>query len=641
MNIINLSVIDKVFDKLDREPLTCERIDLLSYKIAQVAIKENAEDFLEPLMQYLKEMKLTLLTYEGKFNFFPWDLKKSTFLKTYFFPQAAPITVELAKNPQSTVLSFQMAGENVVLKIIHPFVKMLAPRYVEFSKKNTHLQEKKLLSLLAHPNIVPIYPTLDEFSILMPKLEKTFNFEEKIPLSLIRIISKDFFTGLSYLHSKKIVHSDLHEMNLGIYQGRGVLFDFGSAVFFGETPNSTHEHYLAPEKKFLKHYLADSKEDIWSLAIALIQLYLGKTFETHEILSFGEKTFLTFLSENYIPGKFADLLYHCFARNPKDRITATDALIHPFLTDESPARNLIFIQEMFLQKYFSFMPKMKKLMESVDIDQQNILTAHFLNGNYFKLLECFKEKQQFWIGDLFLNGKHYVFLLDETTAKSLEELLFHELDESRASLEMISNLKTTILDSSFWDQDPKNVWMKDCKKFYQSKAYPMCLDYLKRHQEIKTQNVIELCGGNGEFASLFFDQQKEMIHSYSLIDLNKSSIDSAKRRFSGNPILHVIEGDITNEEPYLRAIDHAAFLTEQTEVDLVLAIGGLTFQVLPSKESALLALSHAYAVLRKGGHVLLTGLAQSWIDSDDLIKIGFSVMETFAFLRPFYVARKE
>jgi ubiquinone/menaquinone biosynthesis C-methylase UbiE len=169
----------------------------------------------------------------------------------------------------------------------------------------------------------------------------------------------------------------------------------------------------------------------------------------------------------------------------------------------------------------------------------------------------------------------------------------------------------------------------------------MCLDYLDTHPEISVQNVLELCGGNGEFASFFLENQKEKTRSYVMIDLNTSSIESARELFKENPTIRIMEGDVTSSETYDEAISLTWLATGENEVDLILAIGGLTRQVLPSKETALEALSNSYAVLKKGGHILLTGLAPSWINAEDLRAVGFSVLETFAFLRPFYLARKD
>jgi hypothetical protein len=181
-------------------------------------------------------------------------------------------------------------------------------------------------------------------------------------------------------------------------------------------------------------------------------------------------------------------------------------------------------------------------------------------------------------------------------------------------------------------------WEKQ-KKIYRECIYPECLLFVKQVLP-KNGTVLELCGGDGEFAKSVFEQNKETIGRYFLIDINEESIKKA-----GVALKEEIETD------KLRAIQSCIkkkeLLADGTCVDLIIGIGALTEQVMESKQDALEALKNSLLYLRKGGYVLLTGLTSSWISSEDFEKLGIRVLNCVAptayykeIAPEFYIAQK-
>ncbi|CAG8846457.1 32737_t:CDS:2, partial [Racocetra persica] len=107
-------------------------------------------------------------------------------------------------------------------------------------------------------------------------LEKHFNeldFEKQ--LWFARSIAK----GLAYLHSKQILHGDLHDKNIVISHGNAKIIDFGNSMHTNDQKNVTlfgHFPFVAPELiKDLNNIEYTYKSDIYSLGVILWELTSG------------------------------------------------------------------------------------------------------------------------------------------------------------------------------------------------------------------------------------------------------------------------------------------------------------------------------------------------------------------------------
>jgi hypothetical protein len=195
---------------------------------------------------------------------------------------------------------------------------------------------------------------------------------------------------------------------------------------------------------------------------------------------------------------------------------------------------------------------------------------------------------------------------------------------------------TEHLPDAYWNLNPAEPWALNHKRHYRRKIYPLAMTLLKQVESINSSRVLEICGGNGEFASCFLDAFEDSIEKYCLFDLNSASITMAKELLSSKGKAIVELGDVTLKATYSALIEKARI----EFVTLIVGVGALTQQVLPSKAAALSALGHSFDILESGGHILLLGLGISWINKEDLEDAGFIVLETMAHQQYCYLAKK-
>jgi len=178
---------------------------------------------------------------------------------------------------QGMVLKGMLKGEPVAIKNCPiSAIEMLS----NFAK------EIKLTSLLKHPNIVEfkgmiisdssitqiyLVTELMDFDLkcVIPKLSR----EEKIRISL------DIARGMKYIHANELLHRDLKPANVLINKkGQCKIADFGLTRIFPDLTSTLTEHvgtilYCAPEVISCQKY--DTKADVWSFGIMLIEIFSG------------------------------------------------------------------------------------------------------------------------------------------------------------------------------------------------------------------------------------------------------------------------------------------------------------------------------------------------------------------------------
>lgn len=192
-------------------------------------------------------------------------------------------------------------------------------------------------------------------------------------LQRVKMIMHGILTGLAYIHARDIVHRDIKPSNILLSEAGDVkLADFGLALCLtqrgneqtGLSPYVYTNIYRAPE---ILAYSCDKRggihrsdsdpygkpADLWAVGIIMIELYTGiRPFPTSDHKdAFG---MLYFIAQNLLfskkerpysklqkqwqscmkdePHAF-NLLAGLLIRNPKDRITAAQALTHPYFED--------------------------------------------------------------------------------------------------------------------------------------------------------------------------------------------------------------------------------------------------------------------------------------------------------------------
>ncbi|OMJ81477.1 hypothetical protein SteCoe_18044 [Stentor coeruleus] len=218
---------------------------------------------------------------------------------------------------------------------------------------NWFLKQIQVLNFINHPSFIKIHEFFEDrdyFFLVMDyykggDLLQKVRSCRKLPEDLLLKIMKQLLIGVSYLHNLKIVHRDLKLENILIKEKDGdilvKIIDFDTSVKLTEKGVISGLYgtiyYMAPELVNLEY---NEKCDIWSLGIIMYALSTGELPYTglsdHHILANIQKipinlnnNFLHPLSDNAI-----DLLRKLLSKNPKTRISADEALNHPWLKSE-------------------------------------------------------------------------------------------------------------------------------------------------------------------------------------------------------------------------------------------------------------------------------------------------------------------
>ena len=220
--------------------------------------------------------------------------------------------------------------------------------------------EIKVLQMLQHPNIIYIeeaFDTPDRIYIVMETMQGGELFDyvvEKGTLSEeeASVLVRKITSAVAHMHERDIIHRDLKPENL-LLTSKGPksevkLIDFGlSKIMKEDTARSFlgTRGYLAPE--MLQRAAYDKSIDVWALGIIVFVLLCG-------CLPFDDDS--AKVSEQDAKRKFAlrfprwamnvsnsakDLLQKLLDIDPKTRITAQQALLHPWVQGRSASKGFL------------------------------------------------------------------------------------------------------------------------------------------------------------------------------------------------------------------------------------------------------------------------------------------------------------
>ncbi|XP_057800993.1 serine/threonine-protein kinase STY13-like isoform X2 [Salvia miltiorrhiza] len=153
------------------------------------------------------------------------------------------------------------------------------------------------------------------------------NSKKKLAFKIVVQLALDLARGLSYLHSKKIVHRDVKTENMLLDANRTLkIADFGVARVEAQNPrdmtgNTGTLGYMAPEVLDGKPY--NRKCDVYSFGICLWEIYCSNM--PYPNLSFAEVS-AAVVQQNLrpeiprcCPTPFANIMRRCWDAKPENR----------------------------------------------------------------------------------------------------------------------------------------------------------------------------------------------------------------------------------------------------------------------------------------------------------------------------------
>ncbi|KAI7875501.1 Pkinase-domain-containing protein [Lichtheimia hyalospora FSU 10163] len=225
------------------------------------------------------------------------------------------------------------------------------------------LSEVNVLKDLTHPNIIRLHETFesrDKFYMvfelatggeLFERLLEFGKIAEKDAIGIVRSV----LHGLQYLHSKNIVHRDIKPENL-LFKNQSpnaelVICDFGIAKKLTDPPSSVLDTlcgsplYVAPEVLERKAY--GCPVDIWAMGVITYMTLCGyqpfqggKDQKDQKELNAQITNAKYEFHERYwqnISQDAKDFIQQLLSLDPSKRPTATEALKHPWLTNDANA----------------------------------------------------------------------------------------------------------------------------------------------------------------------------------------------------------------------------------------------------------------------------------------------------------------
>ncbi|KAI3627385.1 gsk3 [Malassezia furfur] len=270
------------------------------------------------------------------------------------------------------------------------------------------LQDKrfKIMRVIKHPNVVDLraffYTNGDKkdevfLNLVLEYVPETVyratrhytKVKQTMPMLLVKLYMYQILRSLAYIHSLGICHRDIKPQNLLLDPRTGVLklCDFGSAkILVPGEPNVSYicsRYYRAPELIFgATNYTTNI--DIWSTGCVMAELMQGlplfpgesgidQLVEIIKVLGTPSREQIKTMNPNYMEHKFPQIRPHPFSkifrpRTPADaidlitnllqytphaRLTAVEALCHPFF-DELREEDVILSNGRPMPDLFNF-----------------------------------------------------------------------------------------------------------------------------------------------------------------------------------------------------------------------------------------------------------------------------------------------
>ena len=324
----------------------------------------------------------------------------------------------------------------------HTFAMKLVSKDTQNNKY--FLNEINILRKLDHPNILKIYEYFSNEKYWYFVMEYVSGGElyEKIcdmqfyDENKAAIIMKQIFSCVSYLNQMGIVHRDLKPENMMMTNKKDALeiklIDFGTATFLKKGKKLKNKvgspYYIAPEVLKGNYGL---ECDVWYCGVILYILLVGyPPFDgknTNEIFQNITKGYYKINGEDWdnVSDDAKNLLNQLLEKNPSQRISAADALKHPFIIKNSTIKkneNSAFNKISLKNCLQTFSSKQKLHQASVAFIVHQMSNTKMVQ----KLTEIFKELDESGEGLLSmeeLKKGYKKFFTDSLTDSEFDEIM--------------------------------------------------------------------------------------------------------------------------------------------------------------------------------------------------------------------------
>ena len=339
------------------------------------------------------------------------------------------IVSESNQSPEMVYQKIEKLGEGSFGEVWLVRHKILGKDYaMKIIKKSPYSNTKQIkneieiLKKLDHPNILKIlefHLTEDKFYIitdyckdgeLFGEFEKKNSFTEKEASFIIYQILQ----AVRYCHKMRVVHRDIKPENVMISgrENNGLLhvklIDFGTAKIFQEGNKQKAlvgtSYYIAPEVILGKY---DEECDLWSIGVIMYMMLVGTPpfngKDDDSIMKAVEKGKYDTSFDSYkaLSPNAKDLITKLLKYNPLDRITAKDALLHPWFKNNE-FENLYRVNTISLVESKNMFNNLE-MYKSDNIIKCAVL-AYLVHQNT-NIKECISASYLFTEVDLNMDGK--------------------------------------------------------------------------------------------------------------------------------------------------------------------------------------------------------------------------------------------
>ncbi|KAF6168259.1 hypothetical protein GIB67_011644 [Kingdonia uniflora] len=236
--------------------------------------------------------------------------------------------------------------------LVHRTGEVFAVKSVEYSKSELLQREDKILSSIKCPHIVS-YKGCDVTNENGKNMYNLFMeyvsggaVSDVIQKSLldeftIKSYMRSIILGLEYLHLEGLVHCDIKGSNILIGLDGAKIADLGCAKWINEgkeMPISGTPLFMAPE--VARGDDQGFAADIWAIGCTVIEMATGHPPWVDVIDPVSALYRIGFSGEvpefpSFLSNEAKDFLSNCLRKDPKERMTATQLLKHPFLDSHS------------------------------------------------------------------------------------------------------------------------------------------------------------------------------------------------------------------------------------------------------------------------------------------------------------------